>query len=167
MDIPDLSRLDNEELFVLRAKLDAEFSKRGVSSNVGDLGEKLAITHFNMTPGLPNLLKASTGSKNVDALSRDGDRYSIKAYQKAKKTGTVYPDSNNKDKQLFEYLLVVQLDENYKLKALYRYSWKQFIAIRAWDKRMNAWYIPLSNKSLQIAESIYHQQSSKFAWEKC
>ncbi len=155
MDIATLSKLDDEELFVLRAKLDAELSKRGVSFNVGDLGEILATEYFNSTPGLPKLLRASTGSKNVDALSRDGERYSIKAYKKAKKTGTVYPDNADENKQLFEYMLVVNLDDNYKLKALYRYSWKQFISVRAWDKRMGAWYISLSRKNLQLAESIY------------
>jgi len=32
---------------------------------------------------------------NVDALSRRGDRYSIKGVLDSKKTGTVYPDATN------------------------------------------------------------------------
>ena len=87
MEIDNLMQYDSNELLKIRAKIDAELSSRGISVNVGDLGEYLAIEYFNSTPGLPNLSKAPTGVKNVDALSRDGDRYSIKSFLKAKKTG--------------------------------------------------------------------------------
>jgi len=63
------------------------------------------VAHFNDTPGLPNLQIAPPGTKNVDSLSRDGDRYSIKTVLNAKKTGTVYPDRDQPEKQLFEFLL--------------------------------------------------------------
>lgn len=152
-----VSELSNEDLVVLKGDIESELAKRGISFSVGELGEKSAISYFNSTPGLPNLQQASTGAKNVDALSRDGDRYSIKTFMKAKKTGTVYPDNTDADKQLFEYLLVVHLDSSYQLRAIYRYSWHRFIIVRAWDKRMNAWYVPLSKKNLQMAEKIWQQ----------
>ena len=94
-----LSGLNDEEVVALRARVDAELAKRGVTFNVGALGEKLCIEFFNSTPNLPKLLMGPRGAKNVDALSRDGDRYSIKAYMKAKKTGTIYPDSEDPKKQ--------------------------------------------------------------------
>lgn len=128
---------------------------RGLTLNVGVLGERLALRHFNSTPGLPNLIDAPKGAKNVDALSRDGDRYSIKTALKAKKTGTIYPDSKDQDKQLFEFLLIVQLTSNYQLEAIYRYPWSAFVEVRAWDKRMNAWYIPISRKNLLLAEQLF------------
>ena len=152
-----LSNMSDENLVLLRAKVDSELARRGISFNVGELGEKLAIAYFNSTPGLPNLLQAPAGAKNVDALSRDGDRYSIKAFMRAKKTGTVYPDDVNADKQLFEYLVVVSLDRDYQLSAIYRYSWEQFVKVRAWDKRMNAWYLPLSNRNLKSGELVYRK----------
>lgn len=152
-----LSNMSDENLVLLRAKVDSELARRGISLNVGELGEKLAIAYFNSTPGLPNLLRAPAGAKNVDALSRDGDRYSIKAFMRAKKTGTVYPDDVNADKQLFEYLVVVSLDRDYQLSAIYRYSWEQFVKARAWDKRMNAWYLPLSNRNLESGELVYRK----------
>lgn len=152
-----LSNMSDENLVLLRAKVDSELARRGISFNVGELGEKLAIAYFNSTPGLPNLLRAPAGAKNVDALSRDGDRYSIKAFMRAKKTGTVYPDDVNADKQLFEYLVVVSLDRDYQLSAIYRYSWEQFVKVRAWDKRMNAWYLPLSNRNLKSGELVYRK----------
>jgi hypothetical protein len=150
-----ISSLNNDELMTLRAHMDAEMSKRGITFNVGALGEKLTIAYFNSTAGLPNLLQAPTGAKNVDALSRHGDRYSIKAFMKAKKTGTIYPDEDNMDKQLFEYLVVVRLNHNYQMEAIYRYTWDEIEKIRAWDKRMNAWYVPLSKKNLNAAERLF------------
>lgn len=153
-----LEKLTNEKLFELRIALDKEMVSRGLKFSVGEIGETMAINYFNSTAGFPNLMAAPTGAKNVDALSRDGDRYSIKAVQKAKKTGTIYPDSKNKDKQLFEYLLVVQLDEKYELLSLHRFSWKQFQKVKAWDKRMNAWYIPVSKSRLDAGELVFKRK---------
>ena len=152
-----LSGVTDENLVLLRARVDSELARRGIAFDVGTLGESLAVAHFNSTRGLPNLLNATVGAKNVDALSRDGERYSIKSFMRARKTGTVYPDDINADKQLFEYLVVVRLDGNYQLSAIYRYSWEQFVIMRAWDKRMHAWYLPLSNRNLESGELLYRR----------
>ena len=77
--------LSDDELILLRAALEVEMRKRGLGFSVGQIGESLVIRHFNSTPGLPNLLPAPTGTKNVDALSRNGDRFSIKTVWHAKK----------------------------------------------------------------------------------
>jgi hypothetical protein len=146
--------LNDDDLILLRVEIEKEIDKRGLKFSVGEVGEKLAIRFFNETPGLPNLIAAPIGAKNVDALSRDGDRYTIKTIQKAKKTGTIYPDSKDKEKQLFEFLLLVHLDDNYNLKALYRFSWDQFNKNKAWDKRMTAWYVPLSSSRLKDCETL-------------
>lgn len=149
-----ISDLSDDQLINLKVDTDAELARRGIKLNVGDRGEKLTIGYFNSTSGLPNLLQAPTGAKNVDALSRDGDRYSIKTFMKAKKTGTIYPDNEDRDKQLFEYLVIARLDDNYQLDSIYRYTWNDFTKVRAWDRRMNAWYVPLSHKNLKLAEVI-------------
>ena len=151
---------EDNTLIRLRVIIDAELVKRGLLLNVGERGERLCIEYFNSEAGLPKLLQSPTGAKNVDALSRDGDRYSIKTFMKAKKTGTIYPDKNEK-KQLFEYLLIVSLSPHYELEGIYRYSWEQFLSVRAWDKRMNAWYIPLSKKRLRTAEVILEKRPTK------
>ncbi len=93
------------------------------------------IAHFNATKGLPKLLRAPRGTKNVDALSREGDRYSIKTVLDAKKTGTVYPDTTNRDKQLFEHLLIVQLNQSLELESIHRLTWDQFAQVRQWDSQ--------------------------------
>ena len=86
-----LTKMSDEELLLLRADLRAEMRKRGIADSVGAVGEQLVIEHFRKTPGLPKLQLAPRGTKNVDALSRNGDRFSIKTVCEGSKTGTIYP----------------------------------------------------------------------------
>jgi hypothetical protein len=154
----NLKELSNEEIIFLWKEIEKEFEERDISFNVGALGESLAIDFFNKTPGLDNLVKAATGTKNVDALSRKGDRYSIKTIKKGTKSGTVYPDADDKDKIIFEYILVIILNSEYELKSIRRFSWNQFLQVRQWDITMNAWYIPKTIKALQQGEKIYEKE---------
>jgi hypothetical protein len=144
--------LPDAELVRLRAAIEVEMRKRNIALTVGQMGEQLAIDYFNRTPGNPNLISAPTGTTNVDALSRKGERYSIKTICNAKKTGTVYPDTDDKEKQLFEHLLVVKLNRDWTLEAIYEFDWKTFVQHRKWDKRMNAWYIGASKRTLETAK---------------
>jgi hypothetical protein len=150
----NLAEMADDELIQLRAKLDVEMRMRRIAFSVGAVGERLAIDYFRETAGLPNLQPAPTGTKNVDALSRDGDRYSIKTVCNAKKTGTIYPDSAERDKRLFEYLLIVRLSESWRLISIHQFAWSQFVEIRAWDKRMNAWYVGISTRTLAAGTQI-------------
>ena len=151
----DIKSMSIDEIIYFRTQLEKELKHRKIKFNVGEIGETIAIAHFNKTPGLDNLQRAPVGTKNIDAISRRGERYSIKTIKEGNKSGTVYPDSEEKDKQLFEHLLVVILNEDFELKALYRFSWKQFLEVRQWDKTMNAWYIPKTLKAIKIGEKIY------------
>ena len=56
------------------------------------------------------------GTENVDALSRNGDRFSIKTVCEGSKTGTIYPEPDDRDKQLFEHVLIVKLAEDWSRK---------------------------------------------------
>lgn len=150
-----VSELLDADLLRLRAILDIELRRRKIAFSVGEVGEQLAVDFFISTPGLPNLQHAPTGTKNVDGLSRNGDRYSIKTVCKGKKTGTIYPDSENSEKQLFEYLLIVQLSESWTLKSIHQLTWEVFIKVRSWDKRMNAWYVGVSGRTLTAATVIF------------
>ena len=118
----------------------------------GETSERLVIEHFNKTPGCPNLTEAAVGTANVDALSRKGDRYSIKGVLNARKTGTVYPDAENPDRVLFEYLLVAHLNEDWTLRAIYEFDWPSFVRVRSWDSRMRAWYVGFAAKTLNCAK---------------
>jgi hypothetical protein len=143
-----LGTLDDLDLLRLRASVAAELKRRGLASNVGQVAETLAISFHNSTPGRPNLQPAPTGTQNVDALSRRGDRYSIKGVLDARKTGTIYPDRDDREKQLFEYLLIVRINHDWQLVALHEFDWKTFCEVRSWDSRMNAWYVGLAAKTL-------------------
>lgn len=151
----DFSNSSEDELILLRVSLDKEFIKRKIKFSVGEIGESIAIKFYNNKPGLDNLQRAPPGTKTVDALSRRGERYSIKTIKEGSKTGTIYPDPINRNKQLFEYILIVLLNDDYELESLHCFSWKQFLKVRQWDKTMNAWYIPKTIKALKQGESIY------------
>lgn len=154
----DFGKLSNEGLLVAKAALEVEIRSRGLRFGVGEIGEQLAIAYFRDTPGLPTLLESPRGAKYVDAISRDGKRYSIKSVQHAKKTGAVYPDEQDPDRQVFEYLLIVQLDRNLQLASIHRFDWEQFLKVRAWDKRMNAWYVPISQLRLAVGEELFNSR---------
>jgi hypothetical protein len=151
----DLSRLSDEELITLRLSTEREMRRRRLHFSVGEIGERLVIAHFEGTAGLPKLLLAPTGTKNVDALSRDGDRYSIKTVLDAKKTGTIYPDPGDKDKQLFEHLLVARLNDSYALQSIHQFPWKTFCQLRSWDSRMSAWYLAICQRTLSGGRTVY------------
>lgn len=155
-----VSKFADDEILQLRAALDVEMRKRGIAFTVGEVGEQLAVEFFKATAGLPNLQHAPTGTKNVDALSRNGDRYSIKTICKGKKTGTVYPDAKDADKQLFEYLLIVHLSDEWTLKSIHQLPWDSFLKARSWDKRMNAWYVSISGRALAEATVIFDVSES-------
>ncbi len=154
--LPDmLTGLSDAGLIQLRAQLDVEMRKRKIAFSVGQVGEQLAIAYFKAIPGLTTLQLAPTGTKNVDALSRNGDRYSIKTICNAKKTGTIYPDPEDAEKQLFEFLLIVRLTESWELKSIHQLTWAAFCLVRSWDKRMNAWYVAISGRALAAATVVF------------
>ena len=161
-----IDSFSDDDLILLRANLNKEMRRRGIAFSVGEVGEKLAINHFRSTPGLPKLQAAPKGTKNVDALSRGGDRYSIKTVCTAKKTGTIYPDSDDKNKQLFEELLIVKLHEDWSLETIHQFSWQQFLKVRSWDKRMNAWYVGCSAKNLSKSCLVFNASMKDMSRKK-
>ena len=146
------TELEDSELIRLRAALDVEMRKRKIARTVGQMAEQLAIDYFNSVPGCPNLISLAAGTANVDAISRKGERYSFKGICSAKKTGTIYPDPDNPNKQLFEYILVIKLLSDWSLDCIYEFDWVNFVTYRSWDKRMNAWYLSASKKKLSNAK---------------
>lgn len=80
----DLTKLKDEELIELispSSDVIKELKSRNIlrtKNIVGELGEYYAIKYYNRLKGLPNLTLAPPGVKNIDALSRGGEIYSIK-----------------------------------------------------------------------------------------
>jgi hypothetical protein len=164
---PPLSKLSDEELVFLRAGLRAEMRKRGMADSVGAVGEQLAIEHLRKMPGLPKLQLSPRGTKNVDALSRNGDRFSIKTVCEGSKTGTIYPEPEHRERQLFEHILIVKLSEDWSLQSIHQLSWSAFVKVRSWDKRMNAWYVAYCARTLAAGKLLYSKQSPLQAPADC
>lgn len=157
----DLKTLDDLKLLALHAAVAREARNRGLSFNVGEIGEKLAIALFKERPDLPVLAPSPRGTKNIDAISREGNRYSIKTLQRAKKSGTIYPDQSNNERQLFEYILIILIDEDFSLERIIELDWQQFCTVRSWDIRMNAWYVARSNRVLSAGRQIYPKPANQ------
>ncbi|MCM1506638.1 MAG: hypothetical protein NC177_05825 [Ruminococcus flavefaciens] len=77
----DFSNLSSIEIIKAYGELLREMYDRNLirSKNVtGDLGEYIVIDYYNKTKGLPKLQFAPPSTKNIDAISVNGERYSIK-----------------------------------------------------------------------------------------
>ena len=156
----DIEKLSTEEIIKLYPKILKELKNRKViqSKNlIGEIGEFLAISHYNKDPTLPNLKRADVSTKNIDAISRDGERYSIKSTSTSL-TGTFWglepPGSEKNDKQKFEYVVIVCFDNDYALESIVEINWNQFLEMKRWHSRMNAWNIPVNASLIQIARKI-------------
>jgi hypothetical protein len=157
----DVKNLNTLELINAYSKIINTLKQRGVirtKNLIGDIGEYLAIEHFNKTSGKPNLQFAPAGTKNIDAISRNGDRYSIKSTS-SNLTGVFYGleklDSNKENSQKFEYLLIVQFKDNFSLQRIIQLDWTTFLHFKRWHKTMNAWNISVTKKLLEKSDIIY------------
>tara|TARA_Y100001949_G_scaffold87992_1_gene74381 strand:- start:49 stop:534 length:486 start_codon:yes stop_codon:yes gene_type:complete len=158
----DIGKLSTEEIYKLYPKILRELKKRGVirSNNlVGEIGEYLAVSHYTENPKFPNLIRADVTTKNIDAISRDGERYSIKTVT-GTSTGTFWglqpPSSEKKDEKKFEYVVIVIFDkENLDVKNILEIDWDQFLEIKRWHSWMKAWNIPVNAKLMKMAKKVF------------
>lgn len=159
----NFQNLNNEELWLLYADTEAELKNRGLvrtRNMVGERGEFLAIETYNLIKGLPNLQAAPEGTQNVDALSRKGERYSIKTItEPGSTTGVFYGvgdiDNLNIPEKKFEYVIIVQLYKNYRPKKILELSWEQFLKFKKWHSTMRAWNLSITKVLLSEAKIIY------------
>lgn len=157
----DFSRLNDTELIGAHSDIIRLLKERGIihSKNViGDLGEYLAIKYYCDTPNLPKLQPAPPNTKNVDAISINGDRYNIKAT-----TGRVTsafwalnpPNSKDIEQQKFEFVVVVMFDDSLSLKRINELTWEQFLQYKRWNSRMGAWNLPITQHLLNNTRTVY------------
>ncbi len=161
----DLSKMSNTEIVQLYSESIKELKYRGIlrtNNVIGELGEYLAIDIFTRTPGLPKLQAAPVGTQNIDAISKLGDRYSIKSTS-GNSTGVFYGlqplGSSQPDSQKFEYVLICKFNDNCELDAIYRLSWEKFLAHKHWHSRMKAWNLTLSKALVTDSEIVYQKHS--------
>ena len=153
----NLSRLEKDELIALYGDVIQQLRQRRVirtKNVVGDIGEYLAIDYYSKTPGLPRLQPAPPSTKNIDAISTRGERYTIKSTT-GNVTSAFYglnpPDSGQEQRQLFEYVILVMLNDRYQLEKILELDWAAFLAHKKWHRRMHAWHLVVGKKLLTDA----------------
>ena len=155
------STYSDSDLIHIYSELLQEMKARNIirSKNVtGDLGEFIAIDYYRNTKGLPKLQFAPPSTKNIDAISVNGDRYSIKTTT-THTTGAFYGIEKNANlnstKQAFEYLILVKLDDNFSTELILEIDWPTFFKYKHWHSRINAYNIIISNELIKESKIIY------------
>lgn len=160
----DINELKTEEIIRLYSETIKELKHRNIirtNNVIGDLGEYLAISYYNNTAGLPNLSPAPVGTENIDAISRKGDRYSIKSTT-GHVTGVFYglepKGSEKEDQQKFEFVILCKFTENCELELILEMDWKTFLKNKRWHSRMQAWNLSLTKELQKQCKIIYSKQ---------
>jgi hypothetical protein len=161
----DLKKLSDEALMQLispSSNVIKELKNRKIirtKNIVGEIGEYYAIKFYNKLKNLPNLTLAPPGVKNVDALSRDGEIYSIKCISSLNgTTGSFWdPESIVKNNQKFHFLIIVILDENYGVEKILELTWEDFMKYKKYNKRMNNYNISITKTIINQVKIIYEK----------
>ena len=164
----NIKKVSDEDLWNLYSSSIKELKRRNLirSKNItGERGESLVINFYNKTKNLPKLQIAPVGTKNVDAISRDGERYSIKSIVFPNKTTGVFYGMGTVDKPVdeekFEYLIIVLLDDDYNLLEIVELAWGTFVKFKKWHSRMNAFNISLSKNLLHESKMLFSATNEK------
>lgn len=128
----DFSKYSGMELIQIYGELLSKMREDKLirSKNVTvDLGEYIVVDYYTKTKGLPKLQFAPPSTKNIDAISVNGERYSIKCIT-TNTTGAFYGIEKNTDisdiKPLFEYVVIIKLNENTSRSSYWNLTGKHF-----------------------------------------
>lgn len=155
----DFKKLDDKTLIQLASPnsgIHTELRNRGIirtKNLTGEIGEYLTVNFYNQTRGLTNLDIPSAGVKNLDAVGRNGSRYSIKTITSRKgTTGSFWNLSGDlKEEKHFEFLIICILTNDYELDMIIELNWEQFIQFIRPNSRMKNHQISITNKLLDEA----------------
>ena len=160
----NLNELKDKEIVTLYSDIIIELKKRKIirtKNLLGDLGEYLAIDYYCNTPGLTNLQVAPAGTQNIDAISRKGERYSIKSTS-GNLTSVFYglndPESTEEERQKFEYVIIVLFTDDFKLKKILEVPWTLFLTHKRWHKTMRGWNISITKKLIREATVVFSSE---------
>lgn len=160
----NLKELNDQELINFYSNLIIELKDRKIirtKNIIWDLGEYLAVYHYNNTPGLSNLQFAPPGTTNIDAISRNWERYSVKSTS-SRLTGIFYGlndlDSKEIEKQKFEHLIIVLFKDDFILDKIIELSWDQFLKYKKWHKTMRWWNVSVTKDLMNEAKIIFEKK---------
>jgi len=156
-----LQKKNDDEIWALYGLIESELKERGKirSGNLtSERGEAVAIGIYRKTSGEPKLQLAPPGTKNVDALSREGKRYSIKTIRHSRITGTFQADDFSEKR--FDYLIVVVLDDYYQPIEVLEAPWEIVNRHKRYHKTMKAFNISVTRKFRDECRVVYGRESS-------
>lgn len=157
----DFSKYSGMELIRIYGELLSKMREDELirSKNVtGDLGEYIVIDYYTKTKGLPKLQFAPPSTKNIDTISVNGERYSIKCTT-TNTTGAFYGINKDADiasiKPLFEYVVVIKLDKNYQPEFILELNWETFFKHKHWHSRIGAYNLVITNSLIVDGKMVY------------
>lgn len=160
----DFSNYKGTELIKLYSDLLKEMKKQNLirSKNVvGDLGEYIVVEYYKNTKGLPKLQFVPPSTKNIDAISINGERYSIKCAT-TNTTGAFYEidkDSLISDiRPLFEYVVIIKLKEDFTPQLILEVDWDTFFKHKHWHSRIGAHNLIIGKSLIEDSKIIYQDK---------
>ena len=156
--------LETEELWTLYGMIIGrlkELDAIRTNNMTAERGEQLAFKYYNNTKGLSNLQAAPPGTKNFDAIGKNGARYSVKTIKLPRKLTGVFwgmgsPENPITEKK-FEYLIVVAINEYYQLEKIYEIDWDNFFELKKWHSTMEAFNISVTREFCNNCKIIYER----------
>ena len=104
---------------------------------------------------------APPSTKNIDAISVNGERYSIKCIT-TNTTGAFYGIPKDIDinsiKPLFEYVVIIKLNENYQPEFILELDWEAFFKHKHWHSRIGAYNLLITNSLIEDGKMIYKRK---------
>lgn len=163
-----INETSDENIWSVFAYTKNKLKEKGLvrTNNItGERGEFLAIATYNNTAGMPNLQAAPEGTQNVDALSRKGERYSIKTITlPGSTTGVFYgigsPEDAMPPERKFEYIIIVRLDPNYQLHQMIEITWENFLKFKRWHTTMRAWNLSVTEELLKNSKIVFNASNA-------
>ena len=160
----NLSNCSISELVSLYSQSIKELKNEGSSPYEKVLSENWEnILFLNSTTEIQNfriLVLYQWEQKNINAVSQEGERYSIKSTT-SNITGAIYglepPNSTVIDKPLFEYMVICKLDSDCSLEGIYQLSWDSFLKHKKWHSRINAWNVTVTSAMKNDSVIIYER----------
>lgn len=163
----ELSELKTGEVISLYSKIIIELKTREIirSKNLtGDLGEYLVVDYFNKNENLPNLEFAPPSNKSFDAIDKENRKYAVKTITN-NVTGVFYglnpKNSVREDNQIFDYAIIIKLDDNFEMEKIVSLNWNEFLENKKWHSRMKAWNLNLSKKLENKCTILYDKKTIK------
>lgn len=160
----DFSKYSGMELIQMYGQLLQQMREDGLirSKNVtGDLGEYIVVDYYTKTKGLPKLQFAPPSTKNIDAISVNGERYTIKCIT-TNTTGAFYGIERDADissvKPMFEYAVIIKLDQSYRPEFILELDWETFFKHKHWHSRIGAYNLLVTNSLIDDGKLIYKRE---------